>query len=107
MNKSLTTRAKIVVSLIVASFIFVFIGVITNLPQGNFFRLEGNLDAVEGSEYVLAEVVGELNKDCVGIPQTPEANQIVTCEIYKANYKNTVGIQTSIEFEFDSRTIEF
>lgn len=107
MNKSLTTRAKIVVGLIISSFVFVFIGVITNLPQGNIFRLEGNLDAVEGSEYVLAEVVGELNKDCVGIPQSPEANQVVTCEIYEAKYKNSDGIQTSIEFEFDSTNTNY
>ena len=87
LNKLLTTRAKIVVSLIISSFVFVIIGVIANLPQGNIFKLEGNLDAVEGSEYVLAKVVGELNKDCVGIPQSPEANQVVTCEIYEANYE--------------------
>ncbi|MFM1826318.1 MAG: hypothetical protein RLZZ37_953 [Actinomycetota bacterium] len=107
MNSSLSTRAKIVVGLIISSFVFVIIGVITNLPQGNIFRLEGNLDAVEGSEYILAEVVSELNKDCVGIPQNPEANQKVTCEIYKANYKSTNGIQTEIEFEFDSTNTNY
>ena len=107
MNKLLTTRAKIVVSLIISSFVFVIIGVIANLPQGNIFKLEGNLDAVEGSEYVLAEVVGELNKDCVGIPQSPETNQVVTCEIYEANYESSQGIQTTIEFEFDSTNTNY
>lgn len=107
MNKLLTTRAKIVVSLIISSFVFVIIGVIANLPQGNIFKLEGNLDAVEGSEYVLAKVVGELNKDCVGIPQSPETNQVVTCEIYEANYESSQGIQTTIEFEFDSTNTNY
>lgn len=107
MNKSMTTKAKIVIGLIISSFIFVIIGVIANLPQGNLFKLEGNLDAVEGSEYILAEVVGELNKDCVGIPQNPETNQVVTCEIFKAKYKNSEEVLTEIEFEFDSTNTNY
>ncbi|NBO78793.1 MAG: YibE/F family protein [Actinobacteria bacterium] len=107
MSKSLTAKAKIVVGLIISSFIFVVIGVMTNLPQGNIFRLEGNLDAVEGSEYILAEVVGQSSKECVGIPQSPEANQVVTCEIYTAKFKSNNTSISEIEFEFDSTNANY
>lgn len=107
MSKSLTTKAKIVVGLIISSFIFVVIGVMTNLPQGNIFRLEGNLDAVEGSEYILAEVVGQSSKECVGIPQSPEANQVVTCEVYTAKFKSNNKSISEIEFEFDSTNTNY
>ncbi len=102
MSNKLTTKSKIVISLIIASFTFVIIGVLFNLPQGNLFRVSGNLDAVEGSEYVLAKVINELDKECVGIPQSPGSNEEVTCEVYKASYVNKDGISIEIEFEFDS-----